>query len=219
MDGIQKDHGVDRLKRPLLPLLGNGQNSVCDAADRAVRNGYSLDILDMGLNIAGGHALGIHLQDFLLNVLTDAGLVLFQYLRFKFPLSVSRYRHIHFTKTGMQTLAAVAVAAVVCVLVLVIVFAVAQFVIQLSFQTILHELGNGLFEQVLDVVHTADVCHLQQLTDLLSPGIFFRASILSCNIKTSDVVLLFYTTQEVYTKLRIVSWLPQISSCASTTLL
>ena len=67
MDGIQKDHGVDRLKRPLLPLLGNGQNSVCDAADRAVRNGYSLDILDMGLNIAGGHALGIHLQDFLLN--------------------------------------------------------------------------------------------------------------------------------------------------------
>ena len=45
----------------------------------------AVNILDMGLNIAGGHTLGVHGQDFLLNVLTDAGLVLFQYLRLKFP--------------------------------------------------------------------------------------------------------------------------------------
>ena len=35
-------------------------------------------------------------------------------------------------------------------------------VIQLCFQTILHELGNGLLEQILDIIHTAYVCHLQQ---------------------------------------------------------
>ena len=72
-----------------------------------------------------------------------------------------------------------AVAAVVCVLVLVVVLAVAQLVIQLCFQSILHKLGNGFLEQILDVIHAADVCHLQQLTDLLSSGIFFWGAILS----------------------------------------
>ena len=38
------------------------------------------------------------------------------------------------------------------------------------------------FEQSLDVVHAADVCHLQQLTDLLSPGLFFRGTVLSGHV-------------------------------------
>ena len=37
-------------------------------------------------------------------------------------------------------------------------------------------------EQVLDVVHAVDVCHLQQFTDFCSTGVFFRASILSGHI-------------------------------------
>ena len=133
----------------------------------------------MSFNIAGSHTLGVHGQDFLLNVLADTGLVLFQHLGFKFPLSVSGNRHIHFAKAGTQPFATVAVAAVVCVFVLIIVSAVAQLVIQLCLQAILHELGNRLFEQILDVIHAADVCHLQQLTDLFSTGIFFRCAILS----------------------------------------
>ena len=75
---------------------------------------------------------------------TDAGLVLFQHLGLKFSLPISRNRHLHISKAGAQRFAAVAVAAVVCVLVLVVVLAVAQLVIQLCFQAILHELGNGL---------------------------------------------------------------------------
>lgn len=51
--------------------------------------------------------------------------------------------------------------------------------IQLDLQTILHKFDNGLFEQILDVIHATDVCHLQQLADLLSPSIFFRGAILS----------------------------------------
>ena len=31
------------------------------------------------------------------------------------------------------------------------------------------------FEQILDVVHAADVSHLQQLTDLFSTGISFQS--------------------------------------------
>ena len=84
----------------------------------------------MGLYISGTHTLSVHGLHFLLNVLADAGLVLFQHLGLKFPLLVSGYRHIHFTKAGAQHLAAVAVTAVVCGLVLVVVFAVAQIVIQ-----------------------------------------------------------------------------------------
>ncbi|MGN9098259.1 transposase, partial [Flintibacter porci] len=34
-------------------------------------------------------------------------------------------------------------------------------------------------EQILDVIHAADVCHLQQLTDLFPTRIFFRGAILS----------------------------------------
>ena len=71
------------------------------------------------------------------------------------------------------------VATVVCVLVLVIILAMAQLIIQFSLYTIFHELGNGLFKQILDVIHAADICHLQQFTDFLSPGISFRGAMLS----------------------------------------
>ena len=79
----------------------------------------------MGLNIAGCHTLGVHGQDFLLNVLTDAGLVLFQYLRLKFPFPIPWDRYLHIPKAGTQGFAAVSIAAVVCVLALVVVFAIA----------------------------------------------------------------------------------------------
>ena len=52
-------------------------------------------------------------------------------------------------------------AAVVRVLVPVVVPAVAQFFIQFRLQAILHKFGNGFLKQILDVIHTADICHLQ----------------------------------------------------------
>ena len=122
-------------------------------------------------NITGGHDLSVHGQNLLLNVLTDAGLVLLQALRFKLALADPGNRHIHFPNACAQNLAAVAVAAVVRLLVLVVVLAVTQLLIQLCLQAILHELGNGLLEQILDVIHAAEVCHLQQLADFLSTGI------------------------------------------------
>ena len=101
--------------------------------------------------------------------------------------------------------AAVSVPAVVCVLVFVVVPAVAQFVVQLRIEAVSHEFGNRLLEQPLDVVHAADVRQLQQLTNLFPAGIFFRAAFPSCHTKASILVLLLYTTFEVYTKYGIVS--------------
>lgn len=42
-----------------------------------------------------------------------------------------------------------------------------------------HEFGNGLLDEILDIVHTVDATLLQQLTDLRSALIFFLGAILS----------------------------------------
>ena len=155
--------------------------------------------MDMSLDIRRSHALGIHGQDLFFNVLTDAGLVLLQNLRLKFALAIPRYGYLNVTEAGAQIFAAVPVAAVVGLLVFVVVLAVSQLVIQLRIKTVLHKLGNGFLEQILDVVHAADAAHLQQLTDLGSALVFFRRAILSRHSKSSIMVLLFYTIMEVYT--------------------
>src|SRR5699024_4616491 len=179
VNGVQEHHRIDGLQRPLLPLFGNGKDLVCDPAYGAVRYRNPIDVLDMSLNIAGGHALGVHGQDLLLNVLADAGLALFQHLRLKLPFPVPGNRDLHVSKACPERLAAMTIPAVVCSLVLVVISAVAQILIQLCLQTVLHEFGNGLLEQVLDVIHAADVCHLQKFSDLLSTGVFFRGAVLS----------------------------------------
>ena len=162
-----ENHGVDPLQRPLLLLSGDGQDFIRNAAYRGVKDLYPIGIPDTCLN--GGHAFGIHGQNLLLNVPAAAGQVFLQQLG---ALPVPGNRHLHIAKTGAQRLAAVTVPAVVCGLVLVVILAVAKLFIQLSFQAILRKLGNGLLEQILDGIHAADVCHLQQLTDLLSTGAF-----------------------------------------------
>ena len=121
-------------------------------------------------------------EDLFLNVLADAGLTLFQHLRLKLSFPVPGYRDFHVSKAGPKRLAAMTIPAVVCSLVLVVISAVAQILIQFCFQTVLHEFGNGFLEQILDVIHAADVCHLQKFTDLLSTGIFFRAAFLSGHV-------------------------------------
>ena len=110
----------------------------------------------MSLYIRRGHALGVHGQDLLLNVLTDAGLVFPQHLRLKFPLTIPGHGYLHITEAGAQRFAAVPVPAVVRVLVFIVVPAVAQFVVQLCIKAVFHELGNRLFEQAPDVVHSPD---------------------------------------------------------------
>src|SRR5699024_1490470 len=67
VNGVQEHHRIDGLQRPLLPLFGDGKDLVRDPAYGAVRYRNPIDVLDMGLNIAGGHALGVHGQDLFLD--------------------------------------------------------------------------------------------------------------------------------------------------------
>lgn len=66
-----------------------------------------------------------------------------------------------------------AVSTVVGVLIFVVVPAIAQLIVQLCLQAILHEFGDGFLKQALDVIHAADVCQLQQFTDFCTPRVFF----------------------------------------------
>ena len=114
-----------------------------------------------------------------LNILTDAGLVLLQDLGLKFVFPITRYGHLHIAKASPQCFAAVTVAAVVRVLIFVVILTVAKLIIQLCLQAIFHELGNGLLEHALDVLHAANVRHLQQFSDFFPTCIFFWGAILS----------------------------------------
>ena len=103
---------------------------------------------------------GIHRQDLFLDVLASTGLVFLQHLGFKLPFPVTRDGYFHIAEASAQGFTAVAIAAVGCVFVFVVVLAVAQLVIQFCFQAVFHKFGGGFFEQVLDVIHVADVGHL-----------------------------------------------------------
>ena len=61
--GLAEQHehdGVNRLQRPVLPFLGLVDDGVGDPTDRFRRNVVVVDFLDVVLDIAGAHPLGIH---------------------------------------------------------------------------------------------------------------------------------------------------------------
>ena len=133
----------------------------------------------MRFNIPCRHSFGIHGQDLLLDVLTDAGLVFLQKLGLKFTFPIPRHGDFNVPEAGAERFAAVTVAAVVCLLVPVVILAVAQVFFQFGIQTLLHEFCDCFLEETLDILHAGDVAQLQQLPDLCPPGLFFRASVLS----------------------------------------
>ena len=104
VDRIQKNYGIDRFQRPLLPFFRHRQDLIRDPAYRSVRHRQPVDILNMRLDVAGRHAFRIHVQDLLFDILTDAGLVLFQKLRFKFTPPVTGNRNLDLAETGPQIL-------------------------------------------------------------------------------------------------------------------
>lgn len=75
VDRIQKNYGIDRFQRPLLPFFRHRQDFIRDSAYRSVRHRQPVDILNMRLNVAGRHAFRIHGQDLLFHILTDASIL------------------------------------------------------------------------------------------------------------------------------------------------
>ena len=161
--------------------------------------------MDMCLNISRRHALGVHGQDLFLDVLADAGLVLFQYLRLKLAFTVSGYRYFYIPKAGAQCLAAVAVAAVIRGLVAVVVPAVAQFIVQLR-------LRPFSMNSAMVSLNRFWMSSMLPMFAIYSSSRIFSRRAFSSGLRffldmcyTSCVMLLFYTSREVYTKFGTVS--------------
>ena len=106
MNCVQKDNRVDRLQRPLLPLLCLGKDLIRNAADRGIRDLYTINIPHVSFNVAGSHTLRIHGNDLCLNLLTDTGLILLQNDWIKFAFSITGNGDLNITKAGPQCLAA-----------------------------------------------------------------------------------------------------------------
>ena len=71
-----------------------------------------------------------------------------------------------------------------------------RYIVQFCIQALFHELRDRLTEQILDVLHAADIRIFQQLKDLRSSFPLFRNSILSYHGVTSTSSLLFYASME-----------------------
>ena len=64
--GIHVDQGINRLQRPALPIPGPVQDLVRDRAHRLGRDLVAIEVLNVGLDVPGGHPLGVHRDDFVL---------------------------------------------------------------------------------------------------------------------------------------------------------
>lgn len=59
-------------------------------------------------------------------------------------------------------------------------------------------LNTDILKEIMEEIHTADVCQLQQFADLLPPRFFFWCAIPSCHdLCTFSVLFLFYTALSV----------------------
>ena len=153
MDGVHEHHRINAFQRPLLPFLRCRKYLVRDPAHGAFRRLDAVDVPDVIHDVRGGHPLGVHGDDFLLHILADAGLILFQNHRLKLSFPISRHLDKRVTKTGPQRFAAVAVSAIVRFFLLRVVPIVSQMLVHFRVQPVFHEFRDGLTEQQLDVLH------------------------------------------------------------------
>lgn len=157
----------------------------------------------MRLYVQGSHALGVHGHNLLLNVLSDANLILPQYLGFQFPLPIPGSPHVHLAETGSQPLAALPVAAVVYVLVFVNVPAVPNSSSSsaskpFSMNSAIVFLNSSWMSSMLPIFASCSNSRIFSRRTFFSGVRSFLAI-----VKTSNVLPLFYTTSELYTNLGI----------------
>ena len=173
---IQEKHSVNAFQRPLLPVLGFFQYFVRDPANRAFWHLYAVNIADVFIDIVAGHSFCIHGYDLGFDIFTDTGLVFLENLWIEFAFPIPGNSDFRVSETGLQGFAAVAIPAVVCRLLWLIVALITKFFIQFALKSILHEPGDCLLEQILDVRHAGHIRCFQHFVNLFSSGHLLRGS-------------------------------------------
>jgi len=121
----------------------------------------------MRFDIRRRHSLCVHRQDFLFDVAAQRGLLLLDQFRLELALPIPRNLELHVPVARFQRLFAVTVAAVVRLFVPVIVLRVAEFFVQLAFQSLIHKFSDHFSEQFVDLLHGLDSRSRHQRPELL----------------------------------------------------
>ena len=112
VDRIDVEDGIDVVEGPVLPVLNLRQDFVCHIGNEAFRGLKAIDIHERVGDLPGGHPLGVHGDDLLVDV-RDVLLALFDDLWLEGGLAVLRDIDPHGAVAGVDGLFLVAVAVVV----------------------------------------------------------------------------------------------------------
>lgn len=112
VDRVDVENRIDVIEKPVLPVLNLGQDLIRYVRYETLRGFKPIDIYECVENLAGGHPLGIHGDNFLVNV-RDVFLPLFDNFGIKCGLAVLWDIDPHRTVAGVDSFFFVAVAIVV----------------------------------------------------------------------------------------------------------
>ena len=140
--GVDEDHRVDRVQRPGLPFGQPVQYPVGDRADRVPGDLRAVDLGQVGLDLAGGQALGDQRDDQVIDP-AQPPLPLGHDRRREAGIPVPRHRDLHRPHVGDHRLGPVPVAGVPAIPPGRVMPRVSQVGIHLVFQgTLEHDLGQ-----------------------------------------------------------------------------
>jgi len=145
VDGVDEDHRVDRVQRPVLPLEHALDDLVGDRGDRLPGHLRAVDLGQVGLHLAGGQALGRQ-RDHQLVHPGEPSLPLGHDLRLETAVPVAGHVDLHRTDLGQHRLGAVAVAGIPTVAAGGVVALVAEVIGDLTLQRRLNQPFRQLTE-------------------------------------------------------------------------
>ncbi|GAA1143775.1 hypothetical protein GCM10009577_79670 [Streptomyces javensis] len=168
MDGIDEDHRIDGVEGAALPFGHALQHLVRDGGDCLAGDLGTIDLRQVGLDLAGGQALRGQRDDHLI----DAGqtlLPLLDNLRLEGAVAVAGHGYLHRSDIGQDCLGAFAVAGVAAVLARRVVLVIAEVVGDFTLQGGLQQPLGQLLQQpaLTSQLQTPGLGPAHQLVDQL----------------------------------------------------
>jgi hypothetical protein len=178
---IEDHHGVQRIERPVLPLLHLVEHRVRDRADQVRAHLDAVQLLQVALDLAHRHPACVQRQHLLVETLEPSHALRYQ-LRLERAGPIARHLDRQLAVLGDQRLGRRAVAVVALALGLVLALRIAQVMRQLSTQRPLHQ---RLLQRLQEPVRPEQILRsahaLQQLVQHLLRDLRPGASVL-CHI-------------------------------------
>lgn len=111
--GIEVDNGINRVKRPVAPLPHLGEDVVRDPADEFRGYLYTIDVLQVRLDVPDGYSAGIQCN-YLLIENRQPLLVFWHENRCEFSIPITGDIELDLLVSGKHLLVGIAVAIIAC---------------------------------------------------------------------------------------------------------